>query len=627
MNFFEKIKSGIFIKLKKSVFLSFLYSLLVYLSFVSASLFVVFALGAEESFRFASIIFTLLWSGLFTSAILVLPKKAGQVTYGILYMLFLAYGIAEHVYHNIFDKMFSFTVMSNIKEGAGYVKDIFSFVGVWQITVFLLFVILGIFIIRLIGKIKPLGTVFRVGAVPLTLLLIIISQFAVPPMLGKLTEKATWNSFEDPRYIYENNTDPHKCLGMTGYYQYLWRDFNNCFIRPYTVNTEQQKAEVDAFFLEYGREHKDNDFTGLLKGKNVVIVMLESIDWQAVEDNNTPTINMMMDNGITFTNYYASIFGDGATFSNEFVLNTGVYSPSNGTAAYSYRDNDFSDSLANLFKKEGYSAASFHHNHGWFYNRALMHNSFGYERYNSYYDYGGSWEDVIVDTYLTRTEPLLSDVFANDVNPFMSFIITYSAHLGYTYDAELAEYAFDNYVEEHETRPEREDIDVLRAKARITDDMLKELLEKAERNDVIICVTDHYAYGLTEETLNETHDTEWALRQRVPFFIYCSDPEFPSMKIDKICSNADFLPTIANLFGLDYPEKVMGHDIFDPEYKGYAVFSNYSFLTENVYWHDEVVREYGTEYTDEDVHEMIKYVYSRIPANDSLLECDYYKRK
>lgn len=627
MNIFKKIKTAVLPKIKKYISLSLVYSFLVFISFFIVSWFSVFSLETQDNYHFVSLIFTLLWSCVFTAIILVLPKKMGQIVYGVVYMFLLTYGICEHVYHNIFDKMFSFTVIANIKEGAGYVKDILSFIGIWQITVYLLLVIFGIIVIRLIGKISSIPFMLRISAVPVTVLLIVISQYFVPPLLGEYTEKTTWNSFEDSRYVYEKYTDPHKCVGMVGYYQYLWMDFHNCFIRPYTIDTAEQKKQVDVFFSEYRKDHVENEFTSLLKGKSAIVVMLESIDWLAVSPENTPTISMMMDNGISFTNYYASVFGDGATFSNEFVLNTGIYSPSNGTAAYSFKDNAFPNSLPNLFRAAGYSVESFHHNYGWFYNRSLMHMGFGYERYNSYYDYGGSWEEVIVDTYLTRTEPLVSDVFGSGTQPFLSFVITYSAHLGYTYDAELAEYAFDTYVGENGTGADSEDIDVLRAKARITDAMLKDLVQKADKDTVIICVTDHYAYGLTEETLNETHDTEWALRQRVPFFIYCNDPSIPSMKVDKICSNADFLPTIANLFGLDLSYDVIGNDIFDPEYEGYAVFSNYSFLTNDVYWHDEVVRVYNEDYSESDVHDMIRYVYNLIPTNDNILECNYYKKK
>ena len=96
--------------------------------------------------------------------------------------------------------------------------------------------------------------------------------------------------------------------------------------------------------------------------------------------------------------------------------------------------------------------------------------------------------------------------------------------------------------------------------------------------------------------------------------------------MDKICSNADFLPTLANLFSLDLNQQTLGRDIFDPNYKGYVIFSNYSFLTDEVYWHDEVIEEYRSDYDETYVHFMIEYLYNRMKVNDYILSTDYYRK-
>lgn len=112
--------------------------------------------------------------------------------------------------------------------------------------------------------------------------------------------------------------------------------------------------------------------------------------------------------------------------------------------------------------------------------------------------------------------------------------------------------------------------------------MLSELIEQMDENTVVVCVADHFAYGLDEETLLATKGEHWALRQRAPFFIYTKDPVLKALPWIKSAQNADFLPTLANLFSLDLNQKTLGRDIFDPNYKGYVIFSNYSFLTDEV---------------------------------------------
>lgn len=602
---------------------------LMFLSFVVVSLFVCAAADSFKTFHPANLLFTVLWSLFFCSVIIVLPRRAGRIVYAVLYLFFLIYGMAQYIYFQIFNKLFSFTVISNLGEGAGYLGASISNVEPIIVMFFLILLAAGIYIFIKIKEIVPVTGGAKIAAVPAAFAVLVLAQFTLPRAYGEKTQSAVWNSFEDARYIYENYTDPHKLLGLSGFYQYLGVDFYNCFVRPLTVDTVEQEDQIETFFAKYGAQHEKNDMTGLFEGKNVIVIMMESMDELAVSEQNTPTIYRMMQEGINFTNYYASIFGDGATFSNEFVMNTGIYSPSNGSAAYAYINNDFSHSMANLFRGKGYTANSFHHNHGWFYNRKLMHDAFGYENYNSYYDYSEEKEEVILDTFLTRSPALMEKVLGgtgDEGQPFMSFIITYSAHLPYTYDGELSEYAFAEYVNRGDRLGGSEDLDCLMAKARITDAMLSELIEQMDENTVVVCVADHFAYGLDEETLLATKGEHWALRQRAPFFIYTKDPDFEGFTVDKICSNADFLPTLANLFSLDLNQQTLGRDIFDPNYKGYVIFSNYSFLTDEVYWHDEVIEEYRSDYDETYVHFMIEYLYNRMKVNDYILSTDYYRK-
>ena len=605
---------------------SLLASALTFLSFVAVGFFVCLATETMADFYFVNVIFTVLWSLFFCAVIFVLPKRAARVVYCVLYFFLLFYGVGQYIYFKIFNKVFSFTVLSNVGEGAGYWNTVFQYVGPWQAIFFILLVILGVFVALHVKDIVPFPPLTRILAIPALIVLIAISQVTLPRALGEKSEDAVWNSFEDRRYVYENYTNPHKCMGYVGYYQFLCLDFYNCFIRDISADKSELENSISEFFTEYPSSCEDNEMTGLFEGKNAVIIMMESVDYLAISEEYTPNIYKMMNEGISFENYYSSIFGDGATFANEFVMNTGIYAPSNGTAPYQYVKNTFSESLPNLFKDKGYSVNSFHKNHGWFYNRLLMHERFGYESYNSFYEYNDDTDTVNIDTMLTDTPELTEKLLGGmgeEGQPFMSFLITYSAHLPYEYDNEIYEYAKEKYQIE-EPLSESEDLDVLRAKAKITDDMIGRLAQAADENTVFICVTDHFCYGLDEETQLEYKSDIWALRQRSPFFIWSKDPETPQLKVNKLCSNSDFLPTVANLFGLDIPKNLLGSDIFSENYEGFVIFSNYTWLTPYAYWADgEVVVKFG-DYTDEQVGEMTSYMYRRIKANDNILLADYY---
>ena len=93
-----------------------------------------------------------------------------------------------------------------------------------------------------------------------------------------------------------------------------------------------------------------NDYTGILEGKNVIYVLMESIDSWLVTEEVMPTLTRLQKEGLNFTNRYASTFGGGQTINTEFAMNTGLYSVSNSKAIYNYDKNLYPFSLANTLK-------------------------------------------------------------------------------------------------------------------------------------------------------------------------------------------------------------------------------------------------------------------------------------
>ena len=69
---------------------------------------------------------------------------------------------------------------------------------------------------------------------------------------------------------------------------------------------------------------------------------------------------------------------------------------------------------------------------------------------------------------------------------------------------------------------------------------------------------------------------------RTPFIIY--EKNTPAMKIDKVTSSYDVLPTLVNLFGLDNDgTHYVGNDIFSDN-GGVAIFADYSWYDGETYW-------------------------------------------
>lgn len=365
--------------------------------------------------------------------------------------------------------------------------------------------------------------------------------------------------------------------------------------------------------------------TGVLAGKNVIIVMMETLDDWLISAEDTPTLYSMMTEGIAFSNMYTPQYSNGYTFNSEFAFNTSIYPYSNGNAAYTLHRNDFPYSIANMFGSAGYRVNSFHEGKTDYYNRGQMHVSLGYERYHSYQDYPQADVTVWDDRFLVKCDELYEKVVEG--TPFCSFVISYTPHLPYTDEDELSRTALAQYPE-YDVSEDRE-ASILRAKARLTDDMFAGLLERLEAdgilNDtVIIGFADHYAYGLTDhERLQQlSEEAGCSVLERTPAFVYCAGYDL-AMDVEKVMQTTDLAPTIMNLFGLDVPRQIMGCDVFDENYAGYAVFTNGGWLTETTYVRDGVIK-WNNGMTQEEIAEMNEYVQQVYQVNDAILDADYY---
>ncbi len=187
-----------------------------------------------------------------------------------------------------------------------------------------------------------------------------------------------WDVWRKPRIVYNNFTDVNKCLEISGVYQFSYLNlYTSLFPKSHNLSNDERYM-ADEYFELMG-EAPEHKYSGLLKGKNVIAVMMESIDTWMIDRETTPTLYKMMQNGINFTNYNAPFFGVGFTFSSEFAFNTGFFTPVSAGSASNFSNNTFPYALARLFKEAGYGVNSFHFNSPEFYNRGIMHKNFGYK--------------------------------------------------------------------------------------------------------------------------------------------------------------------------------------------------------------------------------------------------------
>lgn len=574
------------------------------------------------------ILFDILYGTVFATLIGWIPdskRSIKRILYIAVYGFWSVFMFSEYIYCRVFGRVYGIKTLKYADEGTDFAGIIFSYFDkstLLIIGVLVLGGIIGYFLLpncplKVSRIIKRCSGIIIVFASFLGILFI--------PFMFKDSENIETGmaSYTYKKVIYEEWIDNKRAVSMFGAYEFLTRDVFLSFF-PDKVS-EEDIQKVAQYFSD---NEKNNDMTGIFQGKNLIFVLMESMDDWLINEETTPTICRMMDEGINFINMYTPIFGSAGTLNTEFCSYTGFLAPANGNPIVNYANNQYPYSLPHLFLEKGYSCKSFHYNSPEFYNRQNIHHAVGFSEYVSYLDY----EDAEIaerDATLTNNDGIYEKLTEN--TPFFAYVITYSAHStiggksGYSHD-DMALEIYPEYLNKYES----EEMDSISAKARLTDDMFAGLLKRLQEDDllsdtVIIAVTDHYDYTISDqEYLKELSgcDNIYEL-SKTPFFIWSSDIE--SREVDKVVNTTDLYPTICNLFRLDNHGYFMGDDMFDDTYEGYAYWQDGSWINlDGAFYSDtgETVGSINKDYMAA-IQEMIS---EKIKINQLVLDTDYFSQ-
>lgn len=579
------------------------------------------------------------WAVLLASVILLLPKLAGRIVFGITYYFSLLWALAQTGYHSVFGKMMWLTDIFYAGEGADYFGDILgSFAPLWWIGGIILLALGAVLIWKFPEPYKgflPKLPSIIIGTVAVVML------FVIPEMIfmkdldiwGTRSEYGQSSSY---RATYETMYDARKTYNICGIHQLTFRDVWVHMLYPltpaYQSALQAQTEVLDDYFVDRPAA-EENEMTGIFTGKNVVLVLMESMDDWMITPEDTPTLYRLMGESISFTNFYTPGYGTARTINSEFCMNTGIYLPTNGDYVFDYVTNGFNQSIASQATANGYSAEVFHYNDPAFYSRGVFEPAMGYNAYNCYADYESD-KNALYDDCLLFEIPELESLFFRE-GQTLNTVITRSAHLTYVYNEVLSHYALKKYPDYRGMYGSQEE-DCARVKAKLVDDFFARLLAELEahgqlENTVIVAVTDHYTYGYKnmEElyALSGVEDT--LLLEKTPCFIWSQDG--PVLQVDKTLNTADLLPTVLNLMGFKSEYSYLGQDAFDPNYEGYALFPDGSWISDGVVCtigdgnKPEILRNAKNKaITEEYLLEMTQKTQAFIKASNLLLTTDYY---
>ena len=325
---------------------------------------------------------------------------------------------------------------------------------------------------------------------------------------------------------------------------------------------------------------KKNEYTGLFQGKNLVLITAEAFSPWFISRELTPTLYKLTHEGFVCENYYQPGWGQSTT-GGEYAVMTGLLPTWVGSnvSFYASANDDMPFALGNQLRALGYRTGAYHDNIYNYYNRDKTHPNLGYD----YQGVGsgltmtedGSWPYSDLEM-MQNTIGDYIDGYVSDGTPFHVYYMTVSGHGGYGWGHAMAA---KNRAKAQAAYPNAStQVQAYVAANLELENALTYLLEQLEAagiaEDTVICMSaDHYPYLLAEpETdyynelrgvVDSERDTD---RYRNALVLWCGGME-NAVTVTEPCSAVDIVPTLSNLFGLEYDSRLLsGRDVLDKDY-------------------------------------------------------------
>ncbi len=381
-----------------------------------------------------------------------------------------------------------------------------------------------------------------------------------------------------------------------------------------------------------------NEYTGLFEGKNLITIAAESFALQAINEDLTPTLYRLANNGIKFTNFYQPAWG-GSTSTGEYSILIGLV-PVNSTDSMT---DTIGDNLyfttGNQFQRLGYTSLAFHNGYYTYYDRDKTHTNLGYDDFIAF----GSGLDDLVPRW-AEDEPTFRATLETyiDKQPFNVYYMSYSGHCDYVagdpksilYYDELKAYYGDTYKDTT--------LYYLCYQMELENALttMVDMLEEAGIADdtVIVICPDHYPYGLGKSAtfgnaedylldLYKVDSYDGFVRDNTSLIIWSGCIEDMGLEVDTPVYSLDILPTISNLFGLEYDSRLLvGRDVFS-DAEPLCIWADYSFLTEKGWYNADTgvfLPTTDEEVTDEYMDRIKTTVANKIAFSTAVPKYDYY---
>lgn len=596
-------------------------------------------------------IFSLIFITIFSFLFSLFNEKINKLLTISVSSIITFFMLAQIVYYNFYNSIFSFYSLTT---GTGQVLHFWTMIievigRIWYIfslilTIFILFlvfnkkifsfeknkkknniIILSIFLISTTLSIILTKTYNKKDLYSLNNLLF---KTHAPMLTINKTGLLTMQSIDIYRYFFgfeekiSNNDSGTKEVVKEVEYNILDIDFEELI-----KNTNDETIKSMHEYFNSVIPSEKNEYTGMFKGKNLIFITAEAFDTIAIDEKITPTLYKMANNSFVFNNYYQPLYP--VSTSDGEYMNVNSLIPKEGVWSFYKSSNNYMPfGIGNMFKKLDYNTYGFHNHTYNFYHRDKSHTNIGL----SYYGCGNGLEKKMNCRHWPNSDyemiKATTSYYINEDKPFMAYYMTVSGHLNYNFSG-------NNMASKNKSKVQdldyKNSIKAYYATQIELDKAMEELLNRLEESGklddtLIVIAPDHYPYGLSTKdmnTISKIDRTDKFENYHTSLIMY--NPQIKKTDVNKTISSLDILPTIYNLYGLDYDSRLfMGRDIFSDD-EHIVILSDRSFITSKGKYNSVTGEFSSSNVSQEYIDNNNKIVNEKFKMSSLILEKDYYK--
>lgn len=579
--------------------------------------------------------------------------KTNRILFIIIILLLNIVFIAQRINFLFYGNVFSIYSLFNGGQVFEFFGQIFSVVLNNFLSIILMFIPAGLLII-FNRKMVVLNTNYK--SVAYKVLLMVLSYFL---SVGSLF--LAKDSIYSVKNLYFNRHVPNqtaKSLGlMTTMRLDLYRILSNfeesaVVVTPPVEEEKEEKPKI----IEYNKLDIDfesliasetnktinnihnyissldptnkNEYTGYFKGKNLIYITAEAFSPIAVDPNLTPTLYKLVNTGFKFNNFYSPVYFV-STSDGEYINLTGLL-PKESVWSLSRSSNNYLPyAYGKVFKNLGYATNAYHNGYYTYYDRHKSHPNMGY----NFMACGNGLQKLMNCKPWPQSDLEMInatfDLYSDNEN-FMTYYMSISGHLEYNFGgnnmayrnkALVADLPYSNAIKAYIACQSELD--------KALEALINKLTEKGILDDTVIALsTDHYPYGLKVSEMKEIMNIEdEKLDIHKNHLIIWNSQMVQPVEVNKYAGSLDILPTILNLFGIEFDSRLlMGTDIFSDN-EGIIIFNDRSWITN--YGKYNATKNIFTPFKDEIPENYIEtinhQVNNKYVISKNILETNYYK--